>query len=212
MYLVTAYSKECSECLGRGHRADELDVKTGEPLPCPTCSGTTFEPVAHVVDGKLYLLPANEVVEIENKAHAENFIQQKHYRGVVEVKAVRIAGVPQFDVPAAIARSKDLIHRAYEERAAEYIRIQQEGPLAQGKPATPPFGIHKEAIEVLNIDLAKHNIKPPAYQLSERLATEKALQEQESNDLRADVRRLTALVETLMLEKSTGKPKGRAAA
>ena len=102
--------------------------------------------MAHLVDGRVYQLFPGEMVEIENKLHAENFLEQKAYLGVVEVKPIRTNDGFSIDKKAAIVLSKSRLQTAYRESANEYIRQQQEGPLAQGKPAQPPTGKHKVGV------------------------------------------------------------------
>lgn len=206
MLLITAFEQECTDCAGVGQRPDENH-------PCPTCDGTRFEPIAEVVDGKLYRLFPQDILEVENKIHAQAILHHKAYMGVVELKMERIGSEFRTDREGALAVSKQRIFKANKDAVEEYIRLQQEGPLAAGKPAAPPMGKYKRGVEVLGIDLAKHNIRPPGYQVESQLK-EQAEATKERDELREQVKELSAQVAMLIQMQSgqhvESKPKGKA--
>jgi hypothetical protein len=183
--------KKCEDCGGQGQRIDET-------TPCPSCLGRGELGVDVVIEGRLYQLFPEEMLEVEDKHHAKAILTLKEFRGVVEVKEQRKGNQVIVDADGAIAISKQRIRRTYETRLAQYVQEQREGPMAAGKPPIAPTGIYLEAIEALGVDLPALGINPPAYQVSKMLAAGQSIANAEVTELRAEVKRLTELVGKLV--------------
>lgn len=190
MYLITAMRKPCDDCSGKGQRIDESTA-------CPNCLGRGERGVDIVIEGRLYQLFPEEMVDIEDKAHARAILALTEFRGVVEVKERRTGNRIEVDADAAIALSKQRIRRTYETRLAQYIQEQREGPMAAGKPPVAPTGIYAEAVQVLGVDLEKLGINPPAYQVERALAGQASGESAEVAALRSEVSELKDLVSKL---------------
>lgn len=124
------------------------------------------EQVAMVVEGHLYVLPPDEVSEIENEIHAENILEHKIYLGVVEVAQVRTPKGIEFDLESAKQRSQQLLDQWDFESVRRWIVDTKEDRVARrleaefSLAAVPPPPRIAEIIQRRGYDLVPLGVIP----------------------------------------------------
>jgi hypothetical protein len=113
----------------------------------------TISKVGDVINGKPYLLPANEPVEIDAFIADAIVSHIGHQYGIVEVNQLQTKTGISWDLDEALERAKSYLEQCDKATVDFYVRQQMEDRLGAGKPALPPTGLALEVIKARGINL-----------------------------------------------------------
>jgi hypothetical protein len=120
-------------------------------------------PVEDVIEGRLYVIPPREPIEVEDKI-GKLILAHKSYQGVVEVKINKTSTGWTFDIDEAKEEAVKLRKEKAYEFIDAYIYSQLNDYIRYNLPPRPPQGRVVELIKEFNIDLSDHEIRPPGWQ------------------------------------------------
>lgn len=129
------------------------------------------------LDDHWFNLPTLEPVEIPEDFYAEKLVEtyQAVY-GLIMVESVRTREGSKIDIDVAEKRAYQQLRASEDFLINNWVAVQMEERVKEGKPVMPPVGRVKEAIEGRKIDLkAKYGLSPVGYDYHPETGVEKAM-------------------------------------
>lgn len=169
-------------------------VMTGYEMPDNT-------PLRLQLDDHWFNLLPNEPLEIESPFYAAKLIE--HYGpvyGIIEVPTERTRGGLSMDIDKAEDRARKTLYAAETLMVENWVRVQMEERVKEGKPVMPPVGRVEQIIKSRNIDLrAKYNLSVVGFDFTPAAASTNPELERENAELRqqlADARAASSSTDT----------------
>jgi hypothetical protein len=192
MILLTELDRPCTQCHASGHRPEET-------TDCPHCQGHKSEPIATVVDGRLFMLFPGKPLEIESKGDARTVSEMLERYGVVQVKETKRPGGVDYDLAGASKHSHERIKIHAQKDLEAYVAEQQQRK-QKNMAVLPPTGQQAWAVDFLKVDLSQHGLDPVGYKVGERKAEQDAYRASLEATVKAQdekIAKLLAMVEGL---------------
>lgn len=117
--------------------------------------------VEDVIDGTLYVIPPNKIVEVKNDFHAEAILSHKHFQGLVEVTIIPKEDGSGFDwTPGYKQIAADRLAASDDNRIQDWVQGQIEERVRKNYPALPPSDRLKLIIKRRGVEISNFGLHP----------------------------------------------------